>query len=262
MAGPTVGLTGAVTSWGSNGTFADNIAKDLNLPAEFTLDMDGVDLDVTPFVGPTIVETHTPGLRSWGGTITGFLGSSSGQDALGGAVATAEYDLNVRSWNMTLTARELDVTSWTNLSTRWMAYAPGLVSWSGSYEAIIDNATALSIPSSSTGTGTFTISSGNYWEGSIFSTRVGAVVRVGDVNIARYDFRGTGHLTVVGSNAGMPANSGSVATPIAETMVLTAYTGRTYTGSAFWRSIQATCNIGQAIQTVIGFRGSGALTPA
>jgi hypothetical protein len=262
MAGPTVGLTGVVTSWGVDTNFTHELVKDLMRPNEFSLNMNNADLDTTPFTGPTIYGTALPGLREWSGTIAGHLGTSGtpASDGIGGLVATAEYDLLVRSWEISLTADALDVTNWTDLAARWKGYAPGIVRWSGTYEAIVDNATGIGIPPAASGAATFTLSSGNTWAGSIFSTQISAAVRVGDVNIARFAFRGTGDLTVTGSNAGMAA--GTIATPVASALVLTAYTGRTYSGSAFWTSIRTTCNIGDAIKTSVDFQGTGALTPA
>jgi hypothetical protein len=261
MAG-TVALAGKVTSWG--GTFNTNLIG-LMQPAAFTLEMSNAELDTTPFLtqapAQSVVETAVPGLRAWEGTIEGYSGDTTGRAGIAGTVATAVYDYNVRSWDISLTATDQDTTSWPN-TTSWMTYAPGLMRWSGNYEAIIDDTNAVTVPETSAGTGTFTLSSGNYWEGQIFSTRVSAVVRVGDVNIVRYAFRGSGHLTVVGSDAGMTANSGALATPEAGSLVLQAHTSRTYTGSAFWRSIAMNCAVGGVIQTTIGFRGTGALTPA
>jgi hypothetical protein len=259
MAGPTVGITGLVTSWGTTG-FNDNVVKDLMKPAEFSLSMNNGDLDVTPFTGPTVFGTAIPGLREWSGSISGYHGSSGGVDGIGGLVATTEYDLNVRSWEISLTADALDVTNWTDLNARWKGYAPGIVRWSGTYEAIIDNATGIGLPPAAAGAATFTLSSGNTWAGSIFSTQISAAVRVGDVNIARFAFRGTGDLTVTGSNAGMPA--AGIATPVAETLTLTAYTGRTYIGSAFWTGIRVACNIGDSIKTSVDFRGTGPVATA
>jgi hypothetical protein len=262
MAGPTVGLTGVVTSWGSDTEFTYELVKDLMRPNEFSLNMNNADLDTTPFTGPTVYGSALPGLREWSGSIAGFLGTSGtpASDGIGGLVATAEYDLLVRSWEITLTADALDVTNWTDLSARWKGYAPGIVRWSGTYEAIIDNATHIGIPAAAAGAATFTLSSGNSWAGNIFTTQIGAAVRVGDVNVARFAFRGTGDVTFTGSNAGVRA--GALATPEAESLVLTAYSGRTYTGNAFWTSIRTTCNIGDAIKTSVDFRGTGALTPA
>jgi hypothetical protein len=259
MAGPTVGLTGLVTSWGSTG-FNDNVVKDLMKPAEFSVSMNNADLDVTPFTGPTKFGTSMPGLREWSGSIAGFHGTGGNTDGIGGLVATTEYDLLVRSWEVSLSADALDVTNWTDLAARWKAYAPGIVRWSGTYEAIIDNATGIGIPPAAHGAATFTLSSGNSWAGNIFSTQISAAVRVGDVNVARFAFRGTGDLTVTGSNAAMPA--GGIATPVTETLTLTAYTGRTYIGSAFWTGIRTTCNIGDAIKTSVDFRGTGEMATA
>lgn len=262
------GLSGEVDSW--SGTFnAATLA--LIDPAEFSLDMNIDELETTGFVRTAgtqaVVETAIPGLRDWRGSFSGVSldGSSVASNGIAGNVSGATYSTNVMAWEITMTAGEIDITPF-QASASWRSFAPGLVRWSGTYEAFVDDTTSIAIPDASAVTATFTLRSGSTWVGSIFA-KPSVVTRVGDATKVRYTFRGTGNLTVAGTAAIMPANSGTVATPAAGTLVLMAKdnngTGDVkYTGSAFWTKITARCRVGEPVSASVDFRGTGALTPA
>lgn len=258
------GLTGEVDSW--SGTFNAALLA-LLAPAEFSLDMTGADLDTTAFNtsagSQAIVETHIPALREWRGSFSGSQATAT--NGILGGVSGASYTNNVRAWDITLEASDLDTTVF-NTSASWKTFAPGLVRWSGSYEALVDDTTSIAIPDASAQSATFTLTTSNTWAGSIFTTGAQVTSRVGDLAVVRYSFRGSGHITVTGSAAVMTATS-TQATPAAGSLVLMAKDNNgssdvKYTGSAFWTSIAVSNRVGEELKATVGFRGTGALTPA
>lgn len=263
------GLRGEVDSW--SGTFnAATLA--LITPAEFSLRMTNADLDTTAFVNSAnthaVAKTMIPGLRDWSGSFTGpsVDGSGVASNGIAGSVTGANYSAQVQAWELDLVAAELDSTLF-GTSGSWRTFAPGLVEWSGTYDALVDDSTAVALVDDTPVTATFQLRTSNTWVGTIFTTSADVVSRVGELATVRYAFRGSGHLDVNGSAAIMPDNSGALATPVAGSLVLKTYenngTGeRTLTGSAFWTRIRASVRTGEVVKATVDFRGTGALTSA
>lgn len=259
------GLTGEVSSW--NGTFNAALLA-LLAPAEFSLEMTGASLETTAFTPATgtqtVVATKIPGLREWRGSFAGSQATAT--NGIAGTVSGANYSTNVRAWEITMTAAELDTTVFQTANS-WKTFAPGLVAWSGTYEALVDDTTLVAVPDVATVTATFSIDASNSWIGSIFTTGATVTGRVGDLFVVQYTFEGTGHLESSGTAAVLPDNNGTVATPAAGSLVLYARDNngtndRTYTGSAFWTRIAVSCRVGEVVRGTVNFRGTGALTPA
>lgn len=254
----TTGLTGSVTSWA--GTFNAAMLALLK-PATFTLDTSADSLDTTAFnAGAAIVANKIKGLKSWRGQFAGPLATPA--HGITGAVSGTAYSTNVQRWSMSLRCNPLDATAYP-IASSYKAFIPGLVSGSGSFDAIVDGTTAITEAGASTepSTGTFTISTGNTLAASLFTTGAQIISRVGDLNVVRYSFDIDGHVTSVGTANIIPAAT-TLATPVAGALVLTAASGRTYTGSAFWTSLDIVVDPAAISLCSVGFQGSGAITPA
>lgn len=254
----TTGLTGAVTSWA--GTFnAATLA--LLKPASFSLDSTAAELDTTGYnAGAATVRSKIKGLKGWSGQFSGYLATPT--NGIAGSVSGAAYTTNVRSWDMSLRAAAVETTAWP-ITANWRTFTPGLVEWGGSFEALVDGTTAITLAGDSTEplAATFTLASGQTLAGSIFASQAGVVSRVGELQVVRYTYVGTGEVTSVGTTNIIPAAT-SIATPVAGSLVLTAATSRTYTGSAFWTEISVGVDPNSVNQCSVSFQGSGALTVA
>ena len=113
------GITGDVTSWANNTQLAVTGTK----PAQFTLNMQGDDIDVTSFA-TTGSESHIKGLSSWSGSFTAQLATPA-IGALGLVTFSAGYTTLLDAWTMAVKGNAHEVTSF--LATE-KAFIPGLYS--------------------------------------------------------------------------------------------------------------------------------------
>lgn len=274
MAAPTIGAQGIITSWTgtANGNFLTQLGEH-----SATLTMDGGTTDRTAYAASLASRAHGAGLRSWGGTITGrLLTSSTPQTGYAGSLAFSGSDMyndHIRSWNMNIVAGEHDATTYNASATAagWKSFRPGLVSASGSYEALVDATNPLEhmfSAATSLPTGTFTLTSGNTLAASVIPTQSSLAIPVGDLNSVNYSYQTSGAITAAGTGnlwaAGtipLPEWDESGTDGVADTtLTFQAAASRTYAGAAFWTSVSITHNPASYIEVVITFRGSGALT--
>lgn len=266
----TTGLTGAVASWA--GTFNAAMLA-LIKPATFSMNNPGIALDTTGFtVGNAgVVKTKIPGLRSWSGSIGGYLATPA-TGILGNlSTSGSEYVANVRAWDMSLTCDVIgsggEATGF-NPTGGWMDMYPGLVTAGGSFECMVDSSTALTLATAagaSLSTLTFTITTGQTLACSAIITAADITETIGQLNVIKFNYEATGHVTVVGSSNVIPA-AVAQATPVAGSLVLTVSeqgaSDKQLSGSAFWTKIGVKVSPGTVTAVDIGFQGSGALTPA
>lgn len=264
MAG-TIGVTGEVSSW--IGTVNAAVLAQMK-PAAFTLNQTAQEFDTTGYDASdnlVIASTYLKGLRGWSGTMEGFHSTP-----VAGTVASisgTSYSANARSWDIQIECDAKDVSAFTQ-TNNWRTFLPGLQRWSGSYECLVDDTTPITpVLGSADGTaepltGTFTMSSGNTWAGSIFTTGASITSRVGDLNVVRYTFRGSSDLTVAGTAALFAANNGTQAAMANGTLTMLMATGRSMAGSAFITRAALTCTQGDVTRVSLAFQGSGALTHA
>lgn len=262
----TTGLQGQVTSWA--GTFNAAVLALLK-PASFSVDTNAAELDTTGYAaGAAAVRSKIKGLLGWSGQYSGYLAAPT--NGIAGSVTKtsggAVYAVNTRSWSMSIRAAAVETTAWP-VTNNWRTFVPGLVEWGGSFEAIVDDTTAVLIAGEEVTPSplgvTFKLSSGNTLAGTVFASQAGISSRVGELQVVRYTYVGTGNVTSVGSENVMPANSGTIATPVAGAMELGLYsTTRKLTGSAFWTEISVGVDPNSVNQCSVSFQGSGALTPA
>lgn len=112
------------------------------------------------------------------------------------------YVVNVKAWTLNVVADEHDVTDFA--ASAWAVYLTGLKRWSGSYECWLDDTTTLprvnpgvdDTWAASTGTATFTSSTGRTFAGTIFITGNDIKIGPADPNTVTINFRGSGALTL------------------------------------------------------------------
>lgn len=262
-----VGINGAVTA--ASGTWNGIIA--LFSPMSANLQLVGGEFDTTEFntIAARIPRSFLPALRTATVTLEGY--SATPIAGIVGSVTGADYVTNLFEWDMTIAQAALDVTDFSAYSataglTAWRSFAPGLQDWQGSYSGFVDDTTVITNITPSSGsptlaTATFTISSGNTFVGSIL-TRGGSVgISVGDRSVVRYDYRGSSNVTIAGTDAMLPANSGAMVAMPAGSMTISAKntaTVRTYVGSF----IPTSFNIRVAVGELTRIRATGQLTGA
>jgi hypothetical protein len=264
---------GTVTSWaGNNNT---NLIDNASAPPEFTLAVNSDSFPTTAF-GSVTAEDFANGLYSWTASIASRLEPFSAGG--GGLVTYADgYTDNVKAWSMTMNWAALESTVFDSAGTSTIeskSFTPGLLNWSGTYTAILDDTTALSLPEPGTrGTATFKIvedgANDQTLAGTVITTSVSAPVRVGRLSEVSIGYQGAGALTAAGTGGSTWANnffdywiannSGVLQIPATGELVLTAHSGRTYTGDAFPSSIALNVAVGQPVTVNITAQGSGDL---
>jgi len=258
----SVGITGLVAA--ASGTW--NALLSRQSVASFTLNFTGAEFDSTEFGSTSgiIPRQWLPGLRS----ATVNLEAFSATPVLGvvGNATGMDYATNIFEWDMTLAQAVLDVTDF-SITNAWRQFAPGLQDWQGSFSGFIDATTAIAnitaaSASPTMAAATFTISSGNTLAGNILTRGGGATVAVGDRNIVRYEYRGDNELTVVGTDAILTANSGTMAALAAGSLTLSATASRTYVGSFIPTSFQIRVAQGELTRIRATGQLTGALTIA
>lgn len=258
------GITGEVTSW--TGTGNANLFGTAAADAAFTLNISAPEIDTTAF-GATTAE-YGANLISWGGSFTSRIEAAN--IGVAGSVAWAgsfAYATTIRRWAITITADEIDITPFGTSSTFYRNFIFGLVRWSGVYEGFLDDTTAITRPAlihEATNAAAITLNMGDtndHLTGDAFVTSIDPIVQPSEANQVTHAFRGTGDLASGSASSFFPVSTDPVI-PVNGTLVLTASSGRTYTGTAFWTSIQIVCPTDGIVTATVNFRGSGTLTIA
>lgn len=268
------GLAAAVAWTGYTGLYASpGIVK----PYMFSLSVQGGALETTGFGGSAVISTtKIAAPYSWSGSIT-CRSPNTVQTGYSGSVAwsvgTFDYATNIREWNLDLTCGEKLVTAFNGTGVVAHSYIPLAWSWRGGFTGYHDGTTPPDLPDIPTNTlSTITLMALNTTtddtlSGSCVVTQLGVDVGVADgtADVA-YSFEGTGGLTAAGTDYGVAStgiwSSGSLVTPTPGSLVLTAASGRTYTGDAFPTGVSWRVGVADVIETVISFRGTGALSIA
>jgi hypothetical protein len=259
----SVGYSGIVTSWASNTQLIATGAA----PASFTLTESADSFPSTVMGASLLANSNLKGLRSWTVGIEAIRpGSPAGQTGHTATVAFAPgYVANCTAFdiNFQAAAFESTIMGASDTTNRWKQFLPGLISWSGSYTALVDDTTATVSPAgtSEPATMTLTVSTGLSFAGSVFTTGATRSVNTQGISTIDYTFVGSGNVTVTGATLPFAAAS-SIAIPAPGSLVLTAASGRTFTGSAFWTGVRMRTPVAGQITTSITAQGSGALTIA
>lgn len=273
---PLIHAEGSVPTWGAAGLYNTLLSRLSPNTATLTGSSDAQ--DVTPIGGANRI--ILPGLGQWSASIAARW---AGTPRLGNvglvAFSAGGYTLHVESWSLTVETEALDITRFNATNPTWRLFRPSHVQWSGTITARVDDATALAnlhiATDSSTATAlpTLTLTYGedataNTLAGSVMLNTISVNQSPGALTTVEYGFTGTGALTAAGTNTIFPA--GAVGTFLWDQLgattntllTLTAGTGRTYSGSAFLRSLTMTCAVGDPVEVSIEAQGSGVLTIA
>lgn len=267
MALNTIGLAGLLTASGS--TDLSFLIGTATKPYRANIDLACESLDATGF-GATapVAVSMIPGLKSWTGGFTGKFPKASPASGHEGLVTFANgYVLGCRGWSISATAQEFDNTAFASTPPTWMDYLSGLYSFSGSFDVLIDDTTALGSTGVS-GAAEFRLSkesnNDNVIAGTIVITGRSTPIEVGGRPVVRYGFVVDGNLTVDGdsplfdvASAGTPV---PLVRPAATAITLTANGNIDYTGSAFLTGWTIGAQMGSPNEVSATFRGTGALT--
>lgn len=254
-----VGINGAVTSWANNTQFITTGSE----PIEFDINPDALEFDSTAFSALGI-STFIKGLPSWSGQIRMRLKTAQTGDT--GLVSyTAGFTSILKRWSMAVEVASHESTQFGDAAR---TFIPGKLSWGGDFDGYMDNNTSnpVTLPGNSNepATGTFKLreagATDDTLSGSIFTTRSGIQVSPDGVATVSYTYRGSGALTQSTPSAGTTVfPTGAVAIPTAGSLVLTAESGYTFTGSAFWTRVAIEMPVNELARVTLDFQGSGAL---
>ena len=244
-----------VTSWSGL-----PIANLRHTAATITQAADDINYPEATIGSPTSVAS----LRTVSGTIEGLLPTPQIGNA--GAVAYSDgYAQSVQSWSMNLQCPAIPATVFggSGLSSRYREFDPGIIEATGSYTAVVDDATGLSEAGEDVpGAATFTLSSGNTLAGNIYTTQLGLPVTIGQLSVATYNYRVSGGIEAVGTNSIVTA-ADPIAVPSASTLTFEYADNDTageFAVSAFWTSLNVTVTPGDMTRVQVGWQGTGAVT--
>lgn len=264
---PTVGLTGLISS-SDTGKPLHYLINSGTDPYSASLTITGESFDTTPFASTApVAATNIAGLQSWSGSFNGrFPAGGAASGHLGLVTFGSGYATNVRGWTITGSIAALDVTAQASTAPTWMSFLPGLYTYSGSYECLVDDTTAISACTS--GSATFRISTestnDNELAGNIVVTGVSVNGQVGDRWLVTVSFVVSGVLTTDGDSslfevaaAGTPDD---LETPEATAISIRVDGSRVYSGNAFETGWTISSAIGSQVSVSVNFQGTGALT--
>jgi|SRR5690606_12549737 len=271
MGYPVVGAEGEVTSWGAAGFYANLIAAISPNQATITEVCD--EIETTPLGSG--VGRFIPGLRSWSGSITANAFATPRLGNVGLVTWSAGgYALHVESFDLTLEAGSHDITSFSGTPPTYRIFRPDYVRGSGTFNARIDSETSLvgpHAPGATLPTLTLTYgsdTSANAISGPAMIQQMQANMARGSLSTVAYSFRFVGTITPSGTSSlfgttafGIPlwASDGDTTNTL---LTLTAASGKTFSGDAFWTRIGLRCAVGESPEVTVDFQGSGALTIA
>lgn len=251
--GAISGITGAITSWAGTDHGALLTGQ---RPFNATLNYTADDVDTTAFADGGI-ETHIPGLTGWSVTWTAQLATPA-IGAMGLVTFSGGYVSNLNAWTLNAVQAALEVPEF---GTALKTFIPGLISWGGSFGGWLDGTTPAVAPGAAAAAAVFRyqdLATDAELAGNIFATQLGLSAAPSAANTINYSYRGTAGLTSTGTAKAL--NSLAATTP--SSLVFTASTGRTFTGSAFWSSIGVSVNASQATTVTVTAQGTGALSIA
>lgn len=263
----TTGLTGLISSsdTGKDLYWLINTGTD---PYSANLTISTESFDTTPFASTAPIATSMiGGLQSWNGSFGArFPAGGAASGHTGFVTFSSGYVTNCRGWSITASAQSFETTAQASTAPTWMTFTPGLYSFTGSYECLVDDTTAISAGAS--GSATFRLSTessnDNELAGSIIVTGVAVAGQVGDLWRVTISFVVNGNLTTDGDSSflevGTPGTPDALVTPEVTAITIRAAGSRTYAGNAFLTGWTIGSRIGSSIEASVNFQGTGALT--
>jgi hypothetical protein len=232
-------------------------------------------------------------LKSWTGTINLRYPRTTRTLGNNGTLtwASGGYSAYVQDYSLNVQAAALDYTSMTQSDKTFRYFRPSLlVGFSGTFNALFDAAVTLpgtespaTAPSSYAALTLKLIEDGANdptLSGNAFISQIGHTMNMGTSELQRlaFSFMGDGALTATpGTNfaALWPPNAGGSPTAIGQptwdingdgtpdqTIVVTAASGRTFTGDCFWTSVAVNVPMTGLIDVTVGIQGTGPYTLA
>lgn len=260
----TIGLTGFITVTNAASSLYHLLGCTGSIggaPYTINATVSAPEFATTRFQNSLVFGSHITGINEWSGTVNMRFPNPNALTGKCGLLTYANgYATDVVDWSLEISAAAIDVTSQANPCPVWRTYKPGLINWSGSYNAHVDDGITMDFPLQN-GSATFKLDAvtptANSFTGNIYSTNNGVSIVVDDKNTSSHSFRGTGALTSAGSTPLLP--TGPITRPTVEEVTITVEGGRTYVGDAFWESVSITCPVDGLIEVAVNLRGTGDL---
>ena len=267
----TTPITGFISAPDTSGGAVDQTGFDLyrllntsTAPFSAGLNITAESFDVTAFASSLVAVDKIQGLKGFTASFSGRYPRCTPKAGHEGLVTYSNgYTVGCRSWSITVNAGTEDDTALSSTPPEWMDSIPNLISASGTFEAVIDDTTAISLPNTGAATFRLNTESGddNTVAGNIGITGVSSTIALGNGrNLVTYTFDFDGNLTFAGDNSLFAA--GALTKPDLTEIVIKADNSRTYTGTTHWTSITMGAAIGSPIEVSGSLQGSGALVVA
>lgn len=262
MAYPVTGNKAKITCTTSGTDLAQlftNAVRDVSAD----LSWDNPEIESTPFTSAGITAAeYIAGLRS--GTVNFEALYYKAAPKLGGiglVTGGNGYVTRPQSFSLDITCGEEEITggdstSDSSVAEGWRRFMPsGLINWGGEYTCLAIDSTTVGVPETANATGTsatFTLCEGGTTDpslsGAIIITGIRHGIRIGNKQEVTFSFKGTGALTnTIGSTTGpglLSATTGTIGVPSWDdqstgtpSVAVQYFTGRTYTGYAFWTKL-------------------------
>lgn len=263
------------TSWtGNNNT---NLISLGVAHKEASLSIDAPSFDDTAFASGSTFRTMYPGIRNITASMRGRWNPTNVSNSIGLTWSTG-YTANLRRISLNIRYGVQKVTSGAGTTVDADEFLPGLYSASGTFEAFVDDTTAL--PKSGLPTiGSATIklieagTTDHTVAGTIFANRIGPTFQIGEAPVATFAFDFRSAMTWTGVTDGttgtwfhspfkywIDSASGVLGLSTVGTLTLTGTGSRTYAMSAFASGISIDAQIGQEMAVSVDVQGTGDVT--
>lgn len=286
MAYPITGNKAKITATSSSDSDLKQLFTNGVRDVSASLSWDAPSLDSTPMTaaGVTTMES-VMGLTSGTVDFEGVYPKSAPKSGVSGNVTfSSGYAARVQRYSLEITCGEEEITESAGAANSFRRFMPGgLVSWGGSFTCLAIDSTTVGLPSTVNGTGaeaTFKLCEdgaadpafGGSSGGLIMITGMSHGISIGGKQEVTYNFRGSSTLYhTAGSNFPSLLYTGSqaVTTPSWDdsgngTPIVTVqyFTGRTYTGDAFWTRLGIEVTPASLVRVRGSLRWDGTVTAA
>jgi len=263
MAGVTIGIESS-TTWASSEFLLAKIA-DIGGSYNETTDMH----DVTSRSASTFA-TNTVGLSSATANISGRFPATAPLTGYAGNVTMAGKYGDINDNAVNLVGFSIDF-NWPSIETTskiagesifWRTFKPSVYTATGVVRVLVDETEPL-ISAVKAGdsvvAAVLDMDGTNTFAGNIHIHGIGMSMQVGQANTLEFPFTFIGAVTAVGSGNFFAAGAVPLVTP--QTLVVSAASGRQYSGSAFPTRVGVNLNIGSPIEVSVDAQFTGVVTP-
>lgn len=284
MAYPITGNKAKITCT-TSGTDLAQLFTNAIRDTSASLSWDNGAQDSTPLTaaGITTMESIS-GLKSGTLDFEGLYPKSGPKLGVTGNVTGGNgYVTRPQRWSIEITCGEEEITGLDNAdgASKWRRFMPGgLLSWGGSYTCLAIDSTTVGVPEDANSAGasaTFTLCEGGATDpslsGLIMITGMSHGISIGGKQEVTYTFKGSGALTNTIGSSGTPgllsATTAAIGIPSWDdsntgtpSVVMQYFTGRTYTGDAFWTRLGVEVTPAGLVRVRGSLRWDGAVTAA